>query len=104
MAEEQNSHENTVTQGKNQDGQQVQFHVSPDLDYNYRDVFNIFVGAGDVLIEFGNIHRSMPNHATVSNRIVMSLANAYNLSQTIQQLLQEAHLKMQENMQKKSEQ
>ena len=40
--------------------QNIQVHVAPDLDYSYRDVANIFVGAGDVVLEFGNLHRSMP--------------------------------------------
>ena len=57
----------------------VQFHVSPELEYVHRDVFNVYVGAGDVVIEFGNLHRAMPDHATISNRIVLSVANAYNL-------------------------
>lgn len=49
---------------------QIQAHIPPDLDYVYRDITNVFVGAGDVLIEFGNFHRSMPGNATISNRIV----------------------------------
>ncbi|MCF8104180.1 MAG: hypothetical protein K9K64_01745 [Desulfohalobiaceae bacterium] len=77
----------------------VQFHVSPDLDYVYRDVFNVYVGSGDVLIEFGNQHRSMPEHATVSNRIVMSIGNAYTLLQTMQKTLQEAQIKLHQNLQ-----
>ena len=38
----------------------VQFNVSPELEYVYRDVFNVYVGVGDVVIEFGNFHRAMP--------------------------------------------
>ncbi len=80
----------------------IQFHVSPELEYVYRDVFNVYVGAGDVLIEFGNIHRSMPEHASISNRIVMSIGNAYSMMQTMQQALQQAHDRLQKNLQKKS--
>ncbi len=79
---------------------EIQFHVSPDLEYLYRDVFNVFVGTGDVVIEFGNFHRSMPGHATISNRVVLSVSNAYTLVQTIQQALQEAQAKIQHNLSK----
>lgn len=85
------------------DGQQnVQFHVPPELEYVYRDVFNVYVGAGDVVIEFGNLHRAMPGHASISNRIVMSVAGAYNLHQTLQQALQAAQLQLQKNLQEQS--
>ena len=80
----------------------IQFHVSPELEYVYRDIFNVYVGAGDVVIEFGNIHRSMPEHASISNRIVMSVGNAYTLMQTMQQALQQAHDRLQQNFQKKT--
>jgi hypothetical protein len=79
-----------------QDQQKYQVHVAPDLDYSYRDVANIFVGAGDVVFEFGNLHRSMPGNITISNRIVMSTANAYDLQQKLGQVLQEAQKQMQE--------
>ncbi len=79
--------------------QNIQFHVTPELDYVYRDVFNVYVGAGDVVIEFGNLHRAMPGHAAISNRIVMSVAGAYNLHQTLQQALQAAQLQLQKNLQ-----
>ncbi|MBA2880278.1 hypothetical protein HNR65_000585 [Desulfosalsimonas propionicica] len=77
----------------------VQFHVAPDLDYVYRDVFNVFVGSGDVVIEFGNQHRAMPGHATIANRIVMTVGNAYGLIQTLQKTLEEAQIKLHEQIQ-----
>ncbi len=77
----------------------IQFHVSPELEYIYRDIFNVYVGAGDVVIELGNRHRAMPDHATISNRIVMSVGNAYTLVQTLQQALQEAQIKLHEHLQ-----
>ena len=77
----------------------LQFNVSPELEYVYRDVFNVYVGAGDVVIEFGNLHRAMPGRATISNRIVLSIANAYNLHQTLQQSLQAAQMQLQKNLQ-----
>lgn len=79
--------------------EQIQVHVSPDLDYVYRDVINIFVGAGDVVIEMGNRHRSMPEHVTISNRIVLSIANAYDLQSRLQQTLQDAQMKLQRQLQ-----
>jgi hypothetical protein len=92
MADQQNA-------SKNDSQPEVQFHVSPELEYAYRDVFNVYVGAGDVVIEFGNLHRAMPGHASISNRIVLSVANAYNLHQTLQQALQAAQMQIQKNLQ-----
>jgi hypothetical protein len=85
------------------DGQQkIQFHVAPDVDYLYRDIVNIAVGAGDVVFELGNHHRSMPGHVTISNRIVMSLATAYDLQNKLQQVLLQAQKQMHDNLQKQS--
>jgi hypothetical protein len=78
--------------------EQVQVHVAPDLDYVYRDVINIFVGAGDVVFEFGNRHRSMPSHVTISNRIVLSVASAYDLQARLQQTLQDAQMRLQQQL------
>jgi len=94
MTDRQNSNENNEQQN-------IQVHVAPDLDYVYRDVSNIFVGTGDVIFEFGNRHRSMPDRVTISNRIVMSIANAYDLQQRLQQTLLEAQKKLQQNLQEK---
>ena len=79
--------------------QNFQVHVSPDLDYNYRDVANIYVGAGDVVFEFGNIHRSMPGNITISNRLVLSMTNAIDLQQKLGHVLQQAQKQMQEQFQ-----
>ena len=83
--------------------QNFQVHVSPDLDYSYLDVANIFVGAGDVVFEFGNLHRSMPGNITISNRVVMTMANAYDLQQKLGQVLQEAQKQMQEQFKQQQE-
>ena len=80
----------------NSNSQNIQVHVSPDLDYSYRDVANIFVGPGDVVFEFGNIHRSIPGNITIGNRIVLSMANAIDLQQKLGQVLQEAQKQIQE--------
>lgn len=95
---EQNNNENTQ--------QNFQVHVSPDLDYCYRDVANIYVGAGagDVVFEFGNIHRSMPGNITIGNRVVMSMANAIDLQQKLAQVLGEAQKQLQEQLQEQLKQ
>ncbi|MFW6271408.1 MAG: DUF3467 domain-containing protein [Desulfosalsimonas sp.] len=92
MSEENNS----SRQGG--EAQRLKCHVPQDLEYVYRDIFNVYVGAGDVVIEFGNHHRSMPEHATISNRIVMSVSSAYTLMQTMQQALHKAHDQLQKNL------
>lgn len=76
----------------------VQFHLAPDLEYVYRDIFNVYAGTGDVVLELGNLHRSMPGHATIANRIVVSVSNAYVLVQTLQQALQGAQQQLQQKM------
>lgn len=81
-----------------QQEERIQVHISPELDYHYRDVINIFVGAGDVVFEFGNRHRSMPEHVTISNRIVLSIANAYDLQDRLLKTLQDAQAKFQEQL------
>jgi len=90
---------------KKEDRQQqnIQFHVPPELEYVYHDVFNVYAGAGDVVIEFGNHHRSMPEHASISNRIAMTTGNAYILVQTLQQALQQAQAVLQHNLAKQKE-
>ena len=83
-------------QNNNETAQQkFQVHVAPDLDYCYRDVANIYVGAGDVVFEFGNIHRSMPGNITIGNRVVLSMANAIELQQKLSQVLEEAQRQLQ---------
>ncbi len=91
--------ENQNTETNQNDSQNIQIHVAPDLDYSYRDIANIFVGSGDVVIEFGNHHRAMPGNITIANRIVMTIANAYDLQQKLQQVLLEAQKVMAQQMQ-----
>jgi hypothetical protein len=82
--------------------QKIQVPIPPDLDYLYRDVSNVFVGRGDVVLELGNIHRSMPINATISNRIVFSnaTATAYELHNRLGQSLSEAQRQLQQNLNK----
>ena len=78
--------------------QTINVHLPQDLEYCYRDISNIFVGSGEVTFEFGNHHKSAPGNATISNRIVMSLANAYDLQQRLEQALMEAQEAMKREM------
>jgi len=85
---------------KQNDIHKVQAHIPPDLDYLYRDITNIFVGTGEVVMEFGNYHRSTPGHASISNRIVLSIANAYELQNNLSQALADAQQQIQKNLKK----
>ena len=89
------SDDTAATEGRN-----IQVHIPPDLDYVYRDIANVFVGAGDVVLELGNFHRSMPNSATISNRIVLSVATAYELQNSLGQALANAQQRLQQNLNK----
>ncbi len=81
-----------------QEENSIQVHVSPELEYHYRDIANIFVGpqANEVVFEFGNRHLSMPGHVTISNRVVMSFADAVELQQRLHQVLAETQQKLQQ--------
>ena len=80
--------------------QKISVHVDPDLEYVYRDIANVFVGSGDVVLEFGNFHRSMPGNATISNRIVLSVSSAYDLQSSLEQALGDAQQKLQQSLNK----
>ena len=84
----------------NPEEEKIKVNVASDLDYVYRDMINIFVGAGDVVLEFGNRHRSMPDHGTIFNRIVLSIPNAYDLQERLRQTLNEAQLRLQQSLKK----
>ncbi|MBN1578996.1 MAG: hypothetical protein JW913_20710 [Chitinispirillaceae bacterium] len=85
----------------NNEQPEIRVHVSQDLDYSFRDVANIFVGAGEVVFEFGNHHRSMPGHITIADRIVMSIGNAYDFQMRLQNALLEAQKQIQRNLQER---
>ena len=79
------------------EGQTIQANIPPDLDYLFRDIANVFVGVGEVVIEFGNYHRSTPGHASISNRIVLTVSTAYELQNNLSQALAAAQKRLQEN-------
>lgn len=74
----------------------LQLAIDQNLDYKYRDLFNLHVGAEDVVIEFGNIHRGQENQGCISDRIVLSPGNAVRLQQALTQSLQQMQERMRE--------
>ena len=77
-----------------ENNQKVSAYVSQDLEYCYRDISNVYVGSNEVTFEFGNHHKSSPGKAVINNRVVMSLANAYDLQQRLEQALMQAQQAM----------
>ena len=104
MSENKSSQSSQAQENTQLDPNQVKIHVSPDLDYNYRDIVNIYVGNGDVVMEFGNLHRSMPGHVTISNRMVLTTAAAFELQAQLQNVLVQAQQQMQMQMQQQMQQ
>lgn len=86
------------TKSPSQGPQKIQVDFAEGVDYKYRDVLNIFVGRGDVVLELGNIHRSVPNQATISDRVVISMASAYDFHARLGQALKEAQERLQQEM------
>lgn len=86
-----------------QDGSQMQIRVPQDLEYVYRDVFNVFGGPGEVILELGNQHRSVPNQASISNRIVLSFQTAARLQQALTKTLVAVQEKVREQNQQQPE-
>ena len=93
-----------MAEEKSGEEQGIQIHVPSDLEYCYRDMFNVQIGAGDVVIEFGNQHRGRPGHVSIGNRIAMTVGGAYQLTQTLQKALQAAEKKLQAEMRKAQDQ
>ncbi len=78
--------------------QNLTIHVPEGLDYVYRDIFNIYVGMEEVVIEFGNRRRDREGQAAISNRIVLSVSAAYNLQQALNQALSEMSAQLEQSM------
>ena len=76
--------------------QELQIYAAPDLDYKFRDLFNLHVGAEEVVLEFGNLHRSQPGHAVLQDRIVLSPSNAVRLQQALAQAIGQMQQKIRE--------
>ena len=60
------------------------------VDYRYRDVFQAFIGQGELVLEFGNVNRSNPEQITIADRIVLSLPSAVRLNQHLNEQLRRA--------------
>lgn len=76
------------TQAPNEEGgNQLQVHIPADLNYEYRNITQVFGGAGEVVIEFGVRHHSLPNHVNVYDRVVMTPDNAFHLMKQVEQVL-----------------
>lgn len=97
------SADNKKADKANADGQQLQVHMAPDLEYSYRDFFSIFVGSEEVIIDFGNRHRAQSDRATIQNHLVMSIQNAFRLHQALGKSLDEARKRIQESADKTKE-
>jgi hypothetical protein len=82
----------------------LQVYAAPDLEYTYRDFFSLYVGSEEVLVEFGNRHRAQSNRATVHNRIVLSIPNAFRLQQALARSLDEARKRMQQAQEEQQQQ
>jgi hypothetical protein len=70
--------------------------VRPEIDYVYRDTFNVFFGFEEIIIEFGNRSRTAENEVTVGDRVVLSIANAQRLQQALGQGLTGLKQKLEE--------
>ncbi|MBI4806505.1 MAG: hypothetical protein HY795_14845 [Desulfovibrio sp.] len=69
--------------------QQVQLQIPADLDCVYRDFFTIFAGPDDVILEFGNVNRSVANQVKIADRIAMTPANALRLREALDRTILE---------------
>ncbi len=99
---ESNAQEGAAANG-DQSQQQMQMYIPPDLDYQYRDLFNLIAGPEEVVLEFGNRHKSLQGRATIANRIVLSPQNAIRLHQTLGNAMQRLQQEMRERQQGQGE-
>ncbi len=74
----------------------VRLHIDPEIEYKYRDLFNLHISAEDVVIEFGNIQRGAKNQGAIKDIIVMSPANAIRLQQALSQSIENMQQKIRE--------
>lgn len=76
------------------DQSQVRLDIPADLEYLYRDFFTVYAGPDDVVLEFGNQHRSQPNTVKIGNRIVLTPANALRLRELLDRTIVEMQRRM----------
>ena len=89
------SAEDKKTEG-DENRQAMQVHMSPELEYSYRDFFSIHVGMEEVVLDLGNRHRAQADRATIQNHIVLSIPNAVRLQAGLARSLEEARKRVQE--------
>lgn len=78
-------------------GQHVQMQFPADLEYVYRDFFTVYAGPDDVILEFGNVNRSVANQVKIANRIVLTPANALRLREILDRTIAEMQRRLSAN-------
>lgn len=70
--------------------------IPNDLDYKFRDFFNVNASATEVIIEMGNVHRSVQNEAVLRDRVVFSIPGAIQLKDALNSALAEVERQIRE--------
>lgn len=70
--------------------------IPNDLDYKFRDFFNVNASATEVVIEMGNVHRSVQNEAVLRDRVVFSIPGAIQLKDALNSALAEVERQIRE--------
>ncbi|ACS79740.1 hypothetical protein [Maridesulfovibrio salexigens] len=70
--------------------------IPNDLDYKFRDFFNVNASATEVVIEMGNVHRSVKNEAVLRDRVVFSVPGAIQLKDALNSALAEVERQIRE--------
>ncbi len=63
---------------------------------NFRDFFNVNASATEVVIEMGNVHRSVKNEAVLRDRVVFSVPGAIQLKDALNSALAEVERQIRE--------
>ncbi len=78
----------------------IKLHVDPEIEYKYRDLFNIHISTEDVILELGNIQRGATTQGAIKDVIVLSPSTAIRLQQALAQSIEHIQEKMKEIQQK----
>lgn len=85
---------------ENHSEKKIKLHVDPEIEYKYRDLFNIHISTEDVILELGNIQRGGTAQGAIKDVIVMSPSTAIRLQQALAQSIGHMQEKMKEIQQK----
>ena len=85
---------------ENHSENKIKLHVDPEIEYKYRDLFNIHISTEDVILELGNIQRGGTAQGAIKDVIVMSPSTAIRLQQALAQSIGHMQEKMKEIQQK----